>query len=296
MKIEETYKSRSYGACINSAYRVIKDNFKSIIKKTWIVALIYSFVGGAFMMFNIPDKYIHDIGMKNVGITELLFMITIACLFIIYFIFYALICKPLNQEKTSWNIIRSVKINLSFLIISIIVSGILVILLNAFHSPLYKYIANNQYSYIVMAVAVLVLIFLLLLVVGLPLFYSSMKYMMDKDCALLHAIYTGYIKGIRHFGFIFITMFVVGIILGVICLFTITPFIIILLAQITSQFGALEGDELGTPEYFHLLLYVVSVISCFILLYINVMWIYVSFYVYGSIETQDNERKNAAGK
>ena len=69
------------------------------------------------------------------------------------------------------------------------------------------------------------------------------------------------------------------------------PSIILIIAQLYSQLGALEGDPLGVPGYFTPLLFVVFIITFLLILY-ALSWLGISLaYQYGSYQVIDAERK-----
>ena len=56
---------------------------------------------------------------------------------------------------------------------------------------------------------------------------------------------------LRHFGGFFLTSFLGMIIVGIATFIAALPSIILIIAQFYSQLGALDGDPLGVPGYFH---------------------------------------------
>lgn len=99
------------------------------------------------------------------------------------------------------------------------------------------------------------------------------------------------VRILRHFGGFFMTCFLGMMIVGIATFIAAVPTIILIIAQLYSQLGALEGDPLGVPGYFTPLLFVVFIITFLLILY-ALSWLGISLaYQYGSYQVIDAERK-----
>lgn len=94
----------------------------------------------------------------------------------------------------------------------------------------------------------------------------------------------------RHWGLLFMTILLGGLILclmsGICCL----PAIILAVTHFLAQEGALNGDPLGMPDYIMYLSTVTFFLTGFVLVYIcmpMLMWLY---YVYGSVVNYEREK------
>jgi hypothetical protein len=98
--------------------------------------------------------------------------------------------------------------------------------------------------------------------------------------------------GWRYWGFIFITLLLAALCAAVCMFFVSIPMLIISMANTLSAIGVgYMGDPSGLPSYFSVLQYVVVALSSFICLYVYVFVIFVCYFMYGSIETREKERK-----
>ncbi len=98
------------------------------------------------------------------------------------------------------------------------------------------------------------------------------------------------LRVLRHFGGFLLTAFLGIMILCMVTIVAALPSIIITIAQLYSQLGALEGDPLGVPSYFTPLLFVVFFITSLLLVY-ALTWLGITFaYQYSSYKIQDEER------
>ena len=99
------------------------------------------------------------------------------------------------------------------------------------------------------------------------------------------------IRILRHLGGFLMTGFLGIMIVGIATFIAALPSIILIIAQLYSQLGALEGDPLGVPGYFTPLLFVVFIITFLLILY-ALSWLGISLaYQYGSYQVIDAERK-----
>ena len=96
---------------------------------------------------------------------------------------------------------------------------------------------------------------------------------------------------LRHLGGFLMTGFLGIMIVCIATFIAALPSIILIIAQLYSQLGALEGDPLGVPGYFTPLLFVVFIITFLLILY-ALSWLGISLaYQYGSYQVIDAERK-----
>ena len=86
-------------------------------------------------------------------------------------------------------------------------------------------------------------------------------------------------------------MLVVGIVTTLLSAIVMLPYYILTTAIVKSQIGLLMGDPLGMPEYMSWMPSVVFAISGFIQGYLHLSMLFPFYYLYGSIEQQEKERK-----
>ena len=73
------------------------------------------------------------------------------------------------------------------------------------------------------------------------------------------------------------------------------PLFIITIAQGVNQLGIIDGDQSGVPGYLPYLLFMTSVVTMFIFVYLSMWADFVLYYAYGSIEAIEKEKKEAIG-
>ncbi len=143
----------------------------------------------------------------------------------------------------------------------------------------------------------LVILAFVLMVVGLvfmlPLVYPTMRYLTTTDTRFFRILGSGYGQGLRHWGYIFSVLFVVALIASIILMVTTLPAIILLLAHMRSQAGALIGDPLGMPSYMSWLSLLVYTLAAFIQAYVIMAAFFPAYYMAGSIEQQELSKAQA---
>ena len=143
----------------------------------------------------------------------------------------------------------------------------------------------------------LIILAFVLMVVGLvfmlPLVYPTMRYLTTTDTRFFRIMGSGYGQGLRHWGYIFSVLFVVALIASIILMVTTLPAIILLMAHMRSQAGALIGDPLGMPSYMSWLSLLVYTLAAFIQAYVILAAFFPAYYMAGSIEQQELSKAQA---
>jgi hypothetical protein len=63
------------------------------------------------------------------------------------------------------------------------------------------------------------------------------------------------------------------------------------MAQTFNQLGMLDGDANGAPGYFFWLLTATSLLTMYVITYVVIWCLFLSYYIYGSIETKEKNKK-----
>ena len=99
------------------------------------------------------------------------------------------------------------------------------------------------------------------------------------------------VRILRHFGGFLMTCFLGMMIVGIVTFIAAVPTIILIIAQLYSQLGALQGDPLGVPGYFTPLLFLVFTLTSLLIIY-ALTWLGIALaYQYASYKVQDEEKK-----
>ena len=143
---------------------------------------------------------------------------------------------------------------------------------------------------IITVVAVTVVYSLLITAFALPLLHVLMKYIMEAPCGYWRTLSQHYGSGLRHWGMMFLLFFVSILVIELVSLVVMMPAHILNIANQTAHTGLLLGDPLGMPTYMTSLTFVTFTLCCFIEFYVSQVALVHNYYVYGSIEAQEQEK------
>ena len=100
------------------------------------------------------------------------------------------------------------------------------------------------------------------------------------------------LKGAGRHWLLTLLILVAGVIVLIpVCLFVSMPVIILTTASIQAQAGTLMGDPLGMPSYVMWLAAGTWLLAAFLQVYILLSLLFVGYYAYCSVETQQRERE-----
>ena len=111
-----------------------------------------------------------------------------------------------------------------------------------------------------------------------------------RSLSLLSPPFKGYVRGLRHWGLLFATLFVVYIFTELLTLVCELPAVIIAIANTEAYAGLALGDPLGLPDHIVPMTYCVFTLAGFIQAYVHLSTLFPLYYAYGSIEQQETER------
>ena len=275
-------KVRSSRGCISAGYRLFTGHFKHIFRYSWVAALIYAVfcsVGGA-MMIMMP---------RMMPITAAI-LIIVECLFASYGF------SVLKQHQTFSNIlrpakwfsldthifVRTIKCWLCLFVIYLIASIIIVGIGFAAFKFLSLYTAIGA-----AALGALVIMCLLL-----PLTYITMRYILNDGIGFWKQLKIGYGVGMRRWGFIFIVVLVAVIVELLLLMLLSLPAIILSIANTQSMFGVAMGDPYALPSYMPALAAGTFLIIGFLQAYVMLSVLFPIYYMYGSIDAQEQEKQD----
>lgn len=287
MKINELFKHRSVTSCMNESYNLMTDNFKDLIKHTWMAILPYAFLTALFVYLRTPNKALHDWGEASPLLSFIFQSIVYLCLLVAGIIVGATIWKWITNKAFSLCLKRYALVSIcsfAFLLAGSIIIGAAIMALGAVSGVS---LLSSTHSLGIAFCILAMIIFIILLL--LPLAYIIPRYMLQGKGEALHP-WKSYKMGFRHCGAIFKMGFLGGLLLIVCNIVLSIPMSIITGAQIFSQLGVLDGDPAGVPAYFTPLYIIVSTLAFFFYYYIC-NWLLISYiYLYGSIENDEKEK------
>lgn len=316
---EDIRRNRGYASVLSAAFKAVSGNFKTIFRKLWPFALAFAIVAAFVLVRNVHYMRV-DVAATmqqpdpaywiELVVTTLLMIVTSIAL-------YGRIAMLMNGGRWRLDMTRSLKLHVFaiavFVIVMACVSAACYIIYNvqlrAAEEEMSAYAAQASLpatapmldvgpmvaaSWIIIIVAGLLL---------LPYLYVGMKYLMaptdgsgKKANRLRGLVFKAYGEGIRHYGYIFITVLLLAIIVAAVTIVVSIPMMLLVIALGMAVGGAAMGDELGLPGYFYPMMYAISVATYFILTAATVYSIFVMGYMYGSIETRIEEKRSLTEK
>ncbi len=300
LKQEELIKNRGYRATFKSAYNLFTDNYKVIVRHVWPYALVLSAITGIFIL-----NQFRVYGQPSPSLISILTAFTLMILsYAADIVYTGRVMMLVNKESFTWNILRALKTSLWILllitVISIIVSmtGVAV---NHFmgagdategipQSDPMILMQQQQMVYYKM-VGILFLTSMVFTLLLLPIVYIIMQYFVEPETRFHQIFFKGWKIGMKHWGYLFITLLMVGICIAVVVTIISLPLIILFTAYGFSLRGVMQGDEAGLPGYFTFMTYGVSVIIYFIYYIMMIFTLFVIYYIYGSIKAKELEKE-----
>jgi len=279
-------KSRSYGACISSGYDLFKDNFKSIFKHTWIWMLLFAL---GMALVNVPS---FSVILAGLVVTVVACCILYGRVYNMLRVHYETDVFPaknaaLDRKITVKNIKRMIVMYIWMFIfmIPLIVAFVLLLGMNPNSPAADPAIIRNMLIFC--AVAIVYCVFFL------PLIYTAFHYIVTyKYGGFFSVLKATFGKGLRYWGFIFITYLLLGIMITVICTVVTIPMVILSSALQMDTIGTMSGDPSGLPTWFWYIFVITGAITYFIIGYTSVYSCIVGYYVGGSIEQKVKEKQH----
>lgn len=307
---QELYKIRSASACIKAAYSLFGSNLKTIFRRLWIPALVFAFIMAADVFATSYGAHAlleHPKSALALGILQNALMV-LAVIVLVWIL--ASLFTMLNKFTLRRNILQNAKLailQLAMDLVMVIILAIPIVLAVIYHvrsiqaaqsaDPLHAatlpqaQTAQTLLSPTVLgAIGIVLILGVIFELVLLPIYYFYMKYMMEPIHMRTH-LWKSFKTGFRHWGFLFLTFFMMGLLILCLCLVLFMPLGILHTAQSQSLAGILMGDPSGLPSHIYLLQFITSVVTFFIFTFLIVWSVLVIYYAYGSIEQKETERK-----
>lgn len=274
--------------CLRNAYSTVRQNVKPILRKTWWVVLIEALAMAFVCYFFLPNKPLHDWGESNpISSFTIQTIVYLAGIFMNVFML-AVFWSLINKKKWTTNLCRTLFVTI-LLIITGIVAYVLFKLLTDWLTPVPSAPEEMPSPESVMTTWIFIALSIvtLLIIVMTPLAYSLTRFMMEDR----RLPWGKYGRGFKYWGTLFVTLLLVTIITGIVLLLIALPLDILVSAQFLSQLGALDGDPLDIPSYFTPLLLAALTLFFYVAAFFTLWAQIVLAYQYGSIETQQREKK-----
>ena len=303
-------KSRSASAAVRAGFRLYVGNFKRIFRYSWVAALVFAVVTGwlqAFLTTEMPRLMVATAGsaaidsmppsVVSVGITLFVgAVLAYAATLLLSSYAFALFRQhqatgaiPYPARLVSFDghtLWRTTRCYLWLTLLGIFIYGLEFIVT----SVAVTYLAPMAATILHFGLVALLLLLLL------PLNFVVMKYVLTDGVAFWPTFGYGYAKGFKHFGYTLVVFLVVLLVALLVNTVISLPAVILMAANTQAQMGVINGDPLGMPDYMGVMTVVVFIIASFIQAYLMILVLCPFYYMYGSIEKQEEERQEAISK
>lgn len=305
------YKNRSYRSVISAGFGLYFTQFRLFFKASWIMALIYAAVFaalGTLCAIKLPaitaeimkqTLVQHQLLTREIAeeylITGGIFIVLTLLYIVVEAFTFATVLNKLKEHQDTdkmtvprkWFGVRTKLMGrtLKGYLFSLLVILIPVLAIAGVIYVLLKYVALAPITLEVTALIATLFIVLL----SFPLIYVAMKYILNKG-GYFSVFSKAYGIGLSHWGHIFTTCLIGGIIISILMGIFCLPAIVLTQANVMAQEGFLNGDPLGMPDYANLLTIVTFFLTGFVLVYLYMPLLLVCYYMYGSIERYEQEK------
>lgn len=283
-------KSRSARSVVAAAFRLFSGNFRHLFRASWLAALIYALINSALGTILVG-------GASNIAL-----LVAVALLIVIgglaELMFYSVGINMLCVHSATGKMPSTGK-QLPFKIFWRVLKGCLCILVIEipfviafallYHYKLAATLATPNAHWTLWGAVLIAVI--AVAVLQLPLAYSIMRYVMRGELRFWPSLWKSYKSGFSHLGHIFAVMLINAIILIAAHYIITLPAVILEIANTKAQLGAAMGDPLGMPSYMAVLCAVTFLLSGFMQAYIRMTLVFSLYYMYGSIDTGENEKR-----
>ena len=306
----QLFRMRSNRGAIADGYRLFLSNFRPLLRATWIVAVVYALITAIFTKCYItllPQLLIMRMQRATAYNMEaitgaLIFSLVASILLMLASValmgggFTAFrehaasntISCPAHwygrmERKTVLRLLLILLATSLLMMIPSILMGIAIAI-------------SRMYLGALAAKLLIGVLWLLFFVAYLPVIYPIYQYTITPNARLWKTLASGYRTGLRHWGALFVVTLITSIITAVLSSLAELPAFILGMANFNSQLGTLQGDPAGMPDYMGWMTTVVFTIAGFIMAYVNLSALFPFYYLYGSVETREEERRKMASE
>lgn len=306
------FKSRSYSASIKAGYSLYTNNFRKIFKASWLQAIVFAIIFSALgttCAVHLPRLLLlllANADNPNFVLTTDLTLISIIATLVVFgavaeILFYACGMSLFKLHSTqdtipyptrwfsfdksmSWRTLKAA----FFCILIPLVPAIAFFLFFIFRL---RFMLAEPGAHIA-TLSITAIVSFIVSILLLPLCYVAFRYILNDETHFWKSLAGSYRIGIRHLGSIFATSLVCIIVILIAGIIILLPANIIMIANLQSSFGvAAYSDPAGMPESIVVITAIAFFFAGLLEAFIRMSAMFPLYYVYGSIETQEEERR-----
>ncbi len=307
-------KARSYRSVLSTGFKLYTENFRRLFKASWPMALLYALCCGAvgtLINMKLPEitiaflqqiAYYQGLLMETaqhyaVSFTEI-FVLTLLAIAALSVGSATILNKLKEHAETGtitipmswWKVSPKMMLRTLKGVFLTLLVGLLPLLLFAGVILLVNMVSPGfLVQHLISTISAIGIYAGLVMLLELPLLYILMKYVMEEPQHYWQTLGKGFGKGLRYWGSLFLVFFVSILLVELASLVIMMPSHILNIANQQAHLGVLMGDPLGMPSYILPLTFGTATLASFIQFYICQITLVHNYYIYGAIETKEQE-------
>ena len=291
----DLYRIRSLGGCTKAAYELFVSNIATILKQTWLPALLVAIATTAslyILLFTGAESFLSP--NMQVLITKFaILVVTFLCSVAFFSWHNGIILSLITGQNRKQSIIRVARVNAIYVAMGILFTAVIgaIFVFISLQQPPIQALKPTETAPIVNYFTVSLLVTLATIIIFaiavIPLLYSSVQYLVEPKQKIFSIFTHGYLTGLKRWGFLFLLTFILNIIVTIILAICYLPISILTISQYMNLLGTFIGDANTLPTLFPVIFIATSILVQFIIVYVTTGISMVYYYAYGSIEAQN---------
>ena len=291
----DLYQIRSLGGCTKAAYELFVSNIATILKQTWLPALLVAIATTAslyILLFTGAESFASP-NLQAIITKFAILIVTFLCSVAFFSWHNGIILSLITGQNRKQSIIRVARVNAIYVAMGILFTAVIgaIFVFTSLQQPPIQALKPTETTPIVNYFTVSLLVTLATIIIFaiavIPLLYSSVKYLVEPKQKIFSIFTHGYLTGLKRWGFLFLLTFILNIIVTIILAICYLPISILTISQYMNLLGTFIGDANTLPTLFPVIFIATSLLVQFIIVYVATGISMVYYYAYGCIEAQN---------
>ena len=291
----DLYQIRSLGGCTKAAYELFVSNIATILKQTWLPALLVAIATTAslyILLFTGAESFLSP-NLQAIITKFAILIVTFLCSVAFFSWHNGIILSLITGQNRKQSIIRVARVNAIYVAMGILftaVIGAIFVFISLQQPPIQALKPTEtapMVNYFTVSLLVTLATIIIFAIAVIPLLYSSVQYLVEPKQKIFSIFTHGYLIGLKRWGFLFLLTFILNIIVTIILAICYLPISILTISQYMNLLGTFIGDANTLPTLFPVIFIATSLLVQFIIVYVATGISMVYYYAYGSIEAQN---------
>lgn len=291
----DLYQIRSLGGCTKAAYELFVSNIATILKQTWLPALLVAIATTAslYMLIFMGAESFLSPNLQAIITKFAILIVTFLCSVAFFSWHNGIILSLITGQNRKQSIIRVARVNAIYVAMGILftaVIGAIFVFISLQQPPIQALKPTEtapMVNYFTVSLLVTLATIIIFAIAVIPLLYSSVQYLVEPKQKIFSIFTHGYLIGLKRWGFLFLLTFILNIIVTIILAICYLPISILTISQYMNLLGTFIGDANTLPTLFPVIFIATSLLVQFIIVYVATGISMVYYYAYGSIEAQN---------